>query len=116
MHNAETVQVVKGSGKLMCDAACIIFFNTERALLQEGKEVAAGEILHHNVEVVLVLEDVIKSDDVGVLADLKHLNFPLQQLLVLQTQLLLLDYLDCHLLLSLLVDASLYYPIFALAQ
>lgn len=51
-----------------------------------------------------------------MLAYLKHFNLSLQQLLILNTQLLFLNNLDCNFLLCLLMNSPLDNPVFALAQ
>ena len=61
----------------------------EVSLLQIGEEITTMKALHNNVNVVLVLEDIKKPDNIGVLTHLQDLDFPP----------LKLDILDCHFLL-----------------
>jgi hypothetical protein len=48
--------------------------NFEIAFLKIGEEVTAREILHNDVNVILVFEDIEEADDVGVLAHLENLD------------------------------------------
>jgi hypothetical protein len=54
-----------------------------------------------NVNVVWILEDIYKSDNVRMLAYLKDFDFSFLQLQFFQTHVLLLNHLDCNLALGL---------------
>lgn len=116
MGDAEGVQVVEGSGDLVGNDLGAVLRNGELALLQVGEEVASTQVLHHDVDVVLVLKDVKEPDDVGVLAHLKDFNFPSLELDVTDSHFLLAHDLDGHQLARLLVDGGLNQAELALAQ
>ena len=53
--------------------------NREIAFFEIGEQISTAELLHDDVDVVLVLEDVQQTDDVRVLAHLEDLDLtPLQ--------------------------------------
>lgn len=78
MGDSEGVEVVDCCGKLVSNFASLVLLNNELAFVQELEEITAVEHLHHDVDGVLVLEDVEELDDVGVLAHLQHFNFSLE--------------------------------------
>ena len=75
MRDAERMKIVYGGRNLMCNASRQILTDNELALVEEREKVAAVEHLHHDVNRVLVLENVIKLDYVWVLADFEHFDF-----------------------------------------
>lgn len=62
--------------------------------LQIVEEITALEVFHHDVNEVRVLEHVIKSDDIGMLAHFEHLDFSLEQFHILERKVFLLDDLN----------------------
>jgi len=46
--------------------------------VEERKEVAAVQDFHHDIDGVLILKNVIKFDNVGVLADFEHFYLSLK--------------------------------------
>jgi len=48
--------------------------NREFSLLKVGEKIATIQLLHDNVDVVLILENVKQTDDMRVLAHLKNFN------------------------------------------
>lgn len=115
MGNAEIVQVVQRDGDLMRELPCTIFRQPEPPLLKVGEEVAAGEEFHHDENVILVLENVFKLDDVRMLANFEDFNLALKHLLIFQRQIFFLDDLDGNFFACLLMDSFLYKSVFALA-
>ena len=89
----------------MCQLLCTLLWNTEIALFKVSEQIAAAQLLHNDVDVVLILEDIKKADDVRVLAHFENLDFPSLQLDVLDGHLFLAHDLDCNTLASLLVDS-----------
>lgn len=62
----------------MSDLATSILRELELSLLQIPKEITTLQVLHHNVKIVLVLKNIVKSCNVRVLAYLEHLDFSFQ--------------------------------------
>ena len=110
------MQIVNRSRQLVCNAAGELLANYKFSLVQKRKEVTAIEHFHHDVNRVLVLENVIEFYNVGVLADLKHLNLSLEQFKIFERELFLFDDFDCTFLVGFLVNCRLYQSILALAQ
>ena len=103
MRDSKRVQVENGSGELMSNLTSLVFRDSKLSLVHEGEEIAAVKNLHHDVDGVLILKDVIEFDYVRMLAHLQHLYLAFKQLQVLDGELLLLDDLDCALNVCLLV-------------
>ena len=116
MRDAERMKIVYGGRNLMCNASRQILTDNELALVEEREKVAAVEHLHHDVNRVLVLENVIKLDYVWVLADFEHFNFSLEQLKVFYGELFLFYYLNRALLSRLQMSRRLDEAIFTLAK
>ena len=58
MGHTVRVQVVEGSGNLMGKLLGTILCNSELPLLQVAEQVTAVELLHDDVDVVLILKDI----------------------------------------------------------
>lgn len=62
----------------MSDLATSILRELKLSLLQIPKEITTLQVLHHNVKIVLVLKNIVKSCNVRVLAYLEHFDFSFQ--------------------------------------
>ena len=78
--------------------------NGEFSLLEIREQVTTVELLHDDVNVVLVLEDVKQADYVRMLAHFKDFNLTTLELDILHGHILFRHYLDCNCLASLFVD------------
>lgn len=104
MCDTERVEIVECSSYLMGNDLSSVLGNGEFPLFKVGEEVSAGEVFHHDVDVVLVLKYIKESDDIRMLAHLKYLNFSSLQLHIAHSHLLLAHDLHSHQLPCLLVD------------
>ena len=75
MGNTERVEIVESSGNLMSDGLGSAFRNAEFSLFEISEEIASGEVLHNDINIVLVFEDIQESDDIGMLTHLQNFNF-----------------------------------------
>ena len=50
-------------------------WHSELAFLHVCEEVSSAQILHHDVYVVFILEDIEESNDIGVLTHFENFNF-----------------------------------------
>lgn len=91
---------------------CTFLRNGEIPLFKVSEQITAAQLLHDDVDVVLILEDIKKANDVRMLAHLENLDFPSLQLDVLNRHLLLAHDLDCDTLASLLVGSRFDQPEF----
>lgn len=97
-----------GSGSVLSDL--------ELSLLKIRKKITSLHVLNHNIDVLCILKYIEQSDNVWVLAHLKHFNFSLLQLEFVHLHTLLIDNLDCNLDTSLLVSCQSDLSELALAQ
>lgn len=70
----------------------------EFALVQVSEQITANEQLHHNLDWVLILKNIVESDNAGVLQNLDYLDFTLEEFKILQFQIFLFDYFDGNIL------------------
>jgi hypothetical protein len=94
----------------MSDIPGPVLGDLELSPVQVLEQVPARAVLEDYVDVLRVLEDVNQPDDVRVLADLEDLDFSLLKLQLLKRHVFLLNNLDGHLPLRLLVDGELHLP------
>ena len=116
MGNTERVQVENGGRNLMGDALGPLFGDLEVLRLEIIEEISASKILHDDIDVITVFENVIESDNVRMLAYFENLNFPLQEFYVFQRQILFLDNFDSNLLLTLFMNASFHETVFTFSE
>lgn len=107
MGDTERVQVEQGGGQLMGEFLRALFGDSEITSFEVVEQISTGEVLHHDVNVVLVLEEIQKSDNVRVLAHLQDFDFTSLELNILNRHFLLGHDLDSNLFASLLVDTGL---------
>lgn len=79
----------------------------ELAPLEVIKQIASSQVLHDNVDVVLVFKQVEEPDDVRVLTHFEDFNLTALQLDVLHGHFFLAHDLDGHLLAGFLVNTCL---------
>lgn len=89
MSHTERVKIVEGGRDLVRQLLGTSLSYLEVALLEVREQVTARQILHDNINVVLVLEDIEEADDVGVLTHLENLDLSSLQLDILQRHFLL---------------------------
>ena len=94
----------------MSDIPGPVLGDLELSPVQVLEQVPARAVLEDYVDVLRVLEDVDQPDNVWVLADLEDLDFSLLKLQLLKRHVFLLNNLDGHLSLRLLVDGELNLP------
>ncbi len=85
-----------------------VLTHREFAFLQVSKEVSTGKVLHHDVYMVLVFENIKQSNNIGVLAHLENFDLSSLQLYIGHRHLLLRHNLDSHVLAGLLVGCCLH--------
>jgi hypothetical protein len=68
MGDTKGMKVIDGGGELMSDLLGSLLGDFEVLGLEVVEKVASLEVLHDNVNVVRVLEYVVESNDVWVLA------------------------------------------------
>lgn len=110
------VQIVERSCNLVTQLFGALFTYRKLTPFEIAKQVTAVQLLHHNVDIVLVFEDIEESDNVGMLAHFENLNFSPLQFDILNGHLLLGHDLNRDSLSSLPVDSTLYKTKFALAK
>ena len=64
------VKVVESSGDLVRQLLGACLRNCEGAFLQIAEQVSAIQLLHNDIDIILILEDIKKADNVRVLAHL----------------------------------------------
>ncbi len=74
MRDSERVQVVQRSCNLVGQFASPVFSHSERSFFEVIEKIAATHVLHNDVDVVLVFEDIEQPDDMWMLTHLKNLN------------------------------------------
>jgi hypothetical protein len=116
MTDTEGVQVVESSSNLVSDGLSTVLSDCEFPLLEIGEEVATREVLHHDVNVVLILEDIQQTDDVRVLTHLQDFYLTTLKLNISDGHLLFGHDLDSDVLAGLLVYGGLNEPELALAE
>ena len=79
-------------------------WDRESAFLEIAEKISTIQLLHDDVDVILILEDIQKTDNVRVLAHLEDLDLSALQLNILHRHLPLGHDLDSNRLASLLVD------------
>ena len=94
----------------MSDIPGPVLGDLELSPVQVLEQVPSRAVLEDYVDVLRVLEDVNQPDNIRVLADLEHLDFSLLKLQLLKRHVFLLNNLDGHLPLRLLVDGELNLP------
>ena len=70
MSDAKRVQIVDRCRQLVCNVSGKVLRDDKLAFVEEREEVSSSEYLHHNVDRLLVLEDIKELDYIWVLADL----------------------------------------------
>ena len=110
------MEVVKGGCNLVTQLFGALFTDREPASFQVAEQVATVQLLHHNVDIVLVFEDIEEADNVRVLAHFEDLNFSPLQLDILNRHLLLGHDLNCDSFASLSVNGTLDEAKFTLAK
>ena len=98
MRDAKRVKIVYCGRNLMCNASRQILTDNKLALVEEREKVATVQHLHHDVNRVLVLKDIIELDYVWMLADFEHLDFSLEQLKIFYGEFFLFYYFNSALL------------------
>lgn len=83
MGHTVRVEIVKCGGDLMRQHFGTIFRDRERSFLEVGEEISTIELLHNDVDVVLVLKDIKETDDMRVLTHLENLDLTTLQLDIL---------------------------------
>ena len=101
------VKIIESGSDLMGKLFGALLGDGERALLQVAEEVTSIQLLHDNVDVVLVFEYIQEANNVWMLAHLQNLNFTPLQFNILNGHLLLGHDLDSDRLARLLVDGGL---------
>lgn len=91
MSYAKRVQVVNRSSDLMCNNLCSILSDFEISALQIIKEITSFEIFHHNIDVVRVLKNIIKANDIWMLTNFKNFNFSFKKFNIFKTKFFFLD-------------------------
>lgn len=100
MGDAAVVQVLHGFGQLPQHFPAVLLGKPVAGLLLDGgAKRDAGQVLHHDVDVVVGLNHVHDLHDVGVVHHLQDLYFPAHRLLALLV-------LDLHLLVGLYRDLA----------
>ena len=91
-------------------------WDREFALFEVGEEVTATQVLHHDIDEVLVLKDIQQTNYVRVLTHFKNFDFSSLQFYILHSHFLLAHDLDSDLVGSLLMNGRLDESELALAQ
>ena len=91
------MKVIDSGGNLVCYLFGSLFSDFEVLGLEVVKEIASLEILHDYVNVVGILEHVVESDDIGMLADFQYFDLSFEELEVLEGELFLFDNFDGNL-------------------
>jgi len=65
---------------LVCYLFSALFWNGKVPFTQVSEEITTLKNFHDDVDVILVFEHIVEPDDVRMLANFEHFNFPLQQL------------------------------------
>ena len=94
VDDAVGVEVEDGGGDLVGNGAGHCLFELEFLLFEVGEEVSSLEVLLHETDGLFVLEYVVETDDVGVLAEFEDLDLGLGGLLVFLVHFGLLDDFD----------------------
>ena len=110
------MQVEQSCADLMRKLLRALLTHRELALLKVSEQVSTVQLLHDDVNIVLVLKDVEQADDVGVLAHLENLYLSTLELDILHGHVLLCHDLDCDCLAGLLVDGRLHQAKLAFAK
>lgn len=105
--DSEGMKVVEGGGNLMGKVLGPLLGNFKISFFEVGEQVSAAEILHYNIDVVLVFEYVEQTDDVGVLAHFKDLDLTSLQFYVLNGHFLFAHDLNGDALATFFVDSGL---------
>jgi len=84
MRDAERVHKINCGCNLMGNIACSSLRNNKLTLVQVRKQIAADKQLHNDLNVILVLKNVIKTDNARMLQLLDHFNLSFQQLQIFQ--------------------------------
>lgn len=101
------MEVVERSRNLVTQLFGALFTDRELASFQVAEQVTTVELLHHNVDIVLVFEDIEEADNVRMLAHFEDLDFSPLQLDILNRHLLLGHDLNCDSFASLPMDGTL---------
>lgn len=105
--HTKRMQVVKSCGKLVTQCLCPFFRDFEITFFKISEQITSGQVLHHDVNVLLVLENIKQSDDVGVLTHFQDFDFSSLEFHVLNCHFLLAHDFNGDLLSSLLVVSGL---------
>lgn len=116
MSYAKRVQVVNRSSNLMCNNLCSILSDFEIPALQIIKEITSFEIFHHNIDVVRVLKNIIKANDIWMLTNFKNFNFSFKKFNIFKTKFFFLDNFNRNFPAWLLMKCSLYEAILSFSQ
>ena len=116
MGHTVGVEVVEGGSDLVRELLGALLSHSERALFQVGEEITSVELLHNDIDVVLVLKKIKKTDDMRVLAHLEDFDLTTLQLHILHGHLLFGHDLHGDGLARLLVDSGLDETEFTLAE
>ena len=76
MANTKRMEVVEGCRDLMSDSLSAVFSHCEFPLLKVGEKITSRQVLHHDINMVLILKDVKKSNYIGMLAHFENFNLP----------------------------------------
>jgi len=77
------MQVVQSGSNLMGKLLGAFFWDSERTLLKIAEKITAVELFHDDVDVVLILKDIQKANNVRVLAHLEDLDLSALKLNIL---------------------------------
>jgi len=105
--DSERVKIVKSCGDLVGEHLGSLLRNFKVSLFQVCEEVTSAKVFHDDVDVVLVLEDIQQSNDIGMLAHLQNFNLSPLQLNILNGHLLLRHHFDSHFFTGVLVHGGL---------
>ena len=89
MSHTIGVQIIKGRGDTVTQLLRTLLTNYKLALLEVGEKIAAVQLLHDNVDIVLVFKDIEQANDVRMLAHLKNFDLTTLQLDILYSHLFL---------------------------
>jgi len=77
------MQVVQSGSNLMGKLLGAFFWNRERTLLKIAEKITTVELFHDDVDVVLILKDIQKANNVRVLTHLEDLDLSALKLNIL---------------------------------
>lgn len=75
MGDVVLMEEVDSKDYLLDDGGCLLFSQSGAIFVEEVEEGAVGGILQDEVDVQLVMEEAIKVDDVGIVAERLQLDF-----------------------------------------